>query len=1245
MTDTGTHTGNKNSVPVSPVNRLRHWFLLLLLPALLMAPVSLGAQDEPLYDEISVYVRLPYIGVGEIDALIRDADVYLPVTGLFDFLKIRNVPSDDLDLITGFFINPEAVYTIDRPGNRIIYGGRTWELSDGDLVRSETNLYLKAPWYGRIFGLECRFSFRDLTVSIETKQELPGIKELKIEEMRANMTRLRGEVEVDTTIGRSYPGFRFGMADWSVYATEQEGGNSQARLNLSLGSVIAGGEANVSLNYNTGDPFTEKQQYYLWRHVNNDRTLLRQVMAGKITSYATASIYDPVVGIQLTNTPTTFRRSFGTYNLTDRTEPNWTVELYVNNVLVDYVKADASGFFTFEVPLVYGTTMVKLKFYGPWGEERTREQSLSIPYNFIPHRELEYTVSAGVVEDSLWSRYSRASISYGATRFLTVGGGAEYLSSVATGPLMPFVNASVRLPGNVLVSGEYTYGVRARGTLAYRLPSNIQIDLDYIRYDRDQEAISFNYLEERKASLSLPIKIKKFSAYSRLSWNQIVLPSTNYSTAEWMIAGSLLGINTNLTTYGIFPGEGDPGLYSTLSLGIRLPAEILIMPQAQFSYTDNGFMTAKLGLEKRIFQKGFVNLSFEQNFSHDISMGEIGIRYDFSFAQAGASARQTNRETTLVQYARGSLINDRPTGWLKADNRTNVGRGGISVVAFMDLNANGRRDPGEPKAPGMNVRSNSGRLERSEKDTTIHITGLEPYVKYFIEIDESSFENISWRIEKKSYAVVADPNMMKLIEIPVYVRGEATGTVMYEENGVASGLGRVIVNFYNSSGIVTGRALTEEDGYFSWFGLAPGQYNIRIDTAQLRRLKMISEPEYLSFSVMTSMEGDYIDGLDFTLKRIAAVPDSIIADTAEVAADTAVAAKPVSRVISTDTSYLVIHEVTRELMTITEDYYAVQFGAFRTKRYAEIMQKKVQAALDKNVELFEEDGFWKVRITGFEDREDLEKYIPIIHDQGITEIWVITNKAIRGEWITISKEDSLALVRERLAEAPAPAPEPEQKPEPEPVPVVIAGTTVQLGAFNSLEETSAMTDRLLAAAEKLVTIRNEGGLFKIQISGFADTSEVRDFIPLLRKYGFTDILVIHQDETELVPVAPAVMPPAADEPQPVVPLPAEEPGVQEQPEAVVPEKPAVEKEVVPPPPVPRFILHAASYPKLSQAERAKLKIERKLKLPVEIMEEWDRYRVVVTGFFTREETYPYYPELAGMGFSDIFVYEKSLIDR
>jgi len=336
------------------------------------------------------------------------------------------------------------------------------------------------------------------------------------------------------------------------------------------------------------------------------------------------------------------------------------------------------------------------------------------------------------------------------------------------------------------------------------------------------------------------------------------------------------------------------------------------------------------------------------------------------------------------------------------------------------------------------------------------------------------------------------------------------------------------------------------------------------------------------------------------------------------------------KTIAKDTSYLVIHEVTRELVTITEDYFAVQFGAFRNRLYAEIMKKKVDGVLDKNVEIIEEDGFWKVRITGFTDREDLEKYIPVIHGQGITEIWVITNKAVRGEWISLTKEDSLAVVKETVTE--------------EPMPVVIAGTTVQLGSFSTLEETISISDRLLAAAEKLVTVRNEGGVYKVQVSGFADTSEVRDFLPLLRKHGFKDITVLSDSEAGIMPVVPAAAVPGTEQPgkqqeDAAVPVQVEQ-------AEIIPEVPVQAEEVAPvPPPVPRFVLHAGSYYRKAEAERARLRIEKRLKLPVQIIEEWNTYRVVITGFFTREETYPYYPELAGLGFTDIFVYEKPLTER
>ena len=1230
MKESKAYTGslNGNRMP----SRSGYVLALLFMLAFIMPAVSLSGQDEALYDEFPVYVRVPYIGVTEVDAAISDETVYLSVTGLFDFLKIRNIPSADLETVTGFFINPDDTYTIDRTNNRITFGNKTYDLAGGELIRSETNLYLRSDYFGRVFGLDCNFSFRDLTVIIDTKLELPVIREMRQEEMRKNITRLRGEIRVDTTIGRTYPGFRFGMADWAVYASEQPNGENVGRFNLSLGSVIAGGEANADLTYYTGAAFNEKQQNYSWRHVNNDRTWMRQFMAGKINTRATSSIYNPVLGVQLTNRPTTFRRSFGTYTLTDRTEPNWTVELYVNNVLVDYVKADASGLFTFEVPLVYGNTLVKLKFYGPWGEERIREQNINVPYNFLPHKEFEYTVSAGVVEDTLWSRLARTTVRYGATKFITLGGGFEYLSSVPDSPLMPFADASVRITNNLLISGEYTHRVRSKGTLTWRLPSNIQFDLLYTRYDKDQKAISYNYLEERKASLSLPVRISKLAGYSRLSYYQIIFPGSQYTSAEWVLAASVSRVSANLTTYGAFSDYFNPSIYSNLSLAFRLPAHFVVMPQVQYNYSNREFLSAKVNIEKRLFSNGFLSGSFEHNYRYNLNIAELGIRWDFSFAQAGVSARQTNEYTTFVQYARGSLINDRKTSYTKADNRTNVGRGGISVIAFLDLNANGVRDNREPKAAGLNLRSGSGRVERSEKDTVIHIIGLEPYVKQFIEVDENNFDNISWRIPNKTFAVVVDANMLKTIEIPVNVVGEATGTVYLEENGSRLEMSRMIVNFMNTDGIVVGRALTEEDGYYSYFGFAPGDYHVAIDTTQLRKLGMISLPDSIPFGIKADTEGDYIQRLDFTLRKIVLPADTVVLrDTATVAVqDTLTTVRPPERTIETDTSYLVVHEVTRELVTITEDYYAVQFGAFLNKTYAEIMKRNVESVLDKDVELFEEDGFWKVRITGFENRDDLEKYIPVIQGQGITEVWVITNKAVKGEWITTAREDSLAVVRETEIK--------------EPIPMVINGNTIQLGAFENPEETESVSDRLLAATEKLITIRNEEGVYKVQVAGFADTSEIRKFIPLLQQHGFKDITVLHQTQAGLVPVLPRVTPEAAVPPE----VPEEEaPLMQPEPEpgVIEAEQPEISEEVAPPPPAPRFVLHAGNYHRRAQADRAKRKLEKNLDKPVEIIEEWDNYRVVVTGFFTREETYPYYPELAGLGFSEVFAYEKPVIDR
>ena len=1063
----------------------RHLTLFVTILIILSAAKGF-AQEYTEYEEISIFLDVPVIGGADTDVLIKDQEVFLPITDLFDLLKIKNNPSDNLDSITGFFLNPQTKYVIDRTNNRIKFEKEVYDLKPGELIRTESNLYLKSDYFGKIFGIDCIFSFRNLSVAVNTRFELPIMRELRQEEIRKNLNRVIEEVEADTNIARRYPLFQFGMADWTVIGTEQTEGLSEIRLNLNLGAMLLGGEANVSLNYNSNYTFSHRQQFYRWRYVNNDLKAIRQVIAGKIPVVSTSSIFDPVIGAQLTNTPSTFRRSFGTYTISDQTEPGWMVELYVNNVLVDYVKADASGFFTFEVPLVYGNTLVRLRFYGPFGEERIRERFITTPFNFIPKNKLEYSVSAGIVEDSVWSRFSRANVNYGLTRGITLGAGYEYLSSVSSGPFMPFVTGSFRLAPNLLLTGEYTHSVRARAALTFRLASNLQFDIDYINYADGQTAIYYNFLEERKVSLSLPFRIKKFSAFSKISVNQLILPSSNYTTGEWLISASLSRFNANITSYAILINNKNPNIYSNFSLSVRLPLAFTIVPQMQYSYTEKMVISSKLGIEKRLFEFGYLTMSYEQNFKSNLRLAEIGFRYDFKFAQAGISAINTNNNNAFIQYARGSIINDRKSKYLGAERITQVGRGGIALIPYLDVNANNKKDPGEPMVFNLNVRASGGQIKRNEKDTIIRILNLEPYNDCFVELDPSSFKNIAWRLEKNTMNVAIDPNVLKVIEIPIKVVGEASGMVYLERKRQKRGISRILVDIFTKNE-KAGQVLTEIDGYYSYFGLPPGEYYARIDTVQLNKLGLGSSPDTINFSIEANTIGDYIDGLDFTLYRLADKKDAPAPDILPV---------------PWDTSQTITHRITKEDTNTKTDSYNIRTAAFTAIADADTLKKKLSAEIQNEIAIIEENDVYKLEIKDFKSESEAEQIIPVIQNEGVDEIWIVTLKGAQDQQITYADVDT----KEQATETDSPMIT-HQLSE-----VVISADkgnyAIQLCVIQNRVEAELLQSKLNPKLKKEIEILETDGSFKLRINGYQTEEEVEQEVQILKINGIDEVWII-----------------------------------------------------------------------------------------------------------------------------------------
>jgi cell division protein FtsN len=1070
-------------------------FLVFMISALMLTfSFQAKAQaDDPDYEEISVFLRVQQIGGFDMTGVFHynTNKFYLSPTDLFTILRINQETHPGFDSITGFFIDENNHYVIDYPNRFIRVGSTTYNLNEDEMLKTETGLYLFVGAYGRAFGLHCSFNFRALTVEVRSDVELPAIREMRLKQMRQNIERLRGEVTVDTTIPRHYHLFRFGMLDWSVNSTQVTGKTTDTRILAGAGAELLGGETNLLFNYSTRDGYNDRNQQFWWRWVDNNASVFKQIRAGRISAGTIASVYDPVLGITATNAPTTYRRSFGEYTLSDFTEPGWTVELYINNVIVDYVTADASGFYSFDVPLVYGNSDVMLKFYGPYGEERTREQTINIPFNFLPSGEVEYTVNAGVVQDSSNSVLSRGEVNYGINRFVTVGGGLEYLASIETGSEIPFLKASLTPHSNFLLTGEYNHGVVTKGKMTYRNRNNMLFEFDYANYAEEQQAIRFNYLEERKLTVAIPLRFPFFKGYTRVAVKQNVYEVLTYNTAEFTLSSFIGPVSANLTAFANWIEGSTPFISSNLAAGIRLGQGFNLRTQTQFDVTNYDIISYRVEVEKRISRQGYLSANYEENLRASSSNVSMSFRYDLPFAQANLSNRYGNNVTTTTQGARGSLAFGSGKGYVHADNRSAMGRGGITIIPFLDINHNGMQDEGEPMVEGLNARLNGGRVLTRISDTLTRIIELEPYTSYLLELQEIGFENIAWQLNIKTMSVHIDPNQFKTIEIPVLPMGEINGMVYMQRDRALRGIGRILVNVYTEDGELVKKIMTESDGYFTFLGMAPGNYYAMIDPGQRRRLKVTSNPEKIDFVIEPSAWGDIIDGLDFVLhlddEGKASTPaddesDQSIESTADVIDSEETEAEPEmiepqpEEVIEAETGEARQSDEPTpqsEQFDVGAGTYYVQAGAFNTEPEAIERKAVLDSLFSYPTGIIFEDNFYKLRLGYFSRRADADSCHQDLIENGFD-----------------------AFVGEETRQEQVSTPKPEQ------LDVSAGRYYIQVGAFNTEPEAierKAAIDSLFSYPTGIIF---EDNFYKLQLGYFSRRADADSCYQDLIENGF-----------------------------------------------------------------------------------------------------------------------------------------------
>jgi hypothetical protein len=816
--------------------------------------------DEVEYEQVSIKLNVDKLGVYEMEAVYYNDTIYLPIIELFSKLEIYLNHSFQLDTINGFILSNENTYSLNVNMGKINFREKEKILKPNQMISTFSDVYLPAKIYQELFGITMDFNFRELTIFLRSDIELPIIKQLRIKKMRTNLLTLTGEVPADTTIARKWHWIRGAVMDWNLLSKEDNSGLNVQQFRSSIGMELLGGELNWRSTVTRDSSIRFENTSIKWRYVNDKLAFLKQIEAGNVNVSLTGQTISNFYGIKLTNTPYTLKKTFGSYFIQRRTNPGWDVEIYVNGILVNFTTADMNGDFNFEVPLVFGNSIILIRYYGPWGQESIEEIPINIPFSFTAHKQVEYQTYSGITADSLRYIFNKTKVSYGLSRWATINVGYEYFQGNPLNKHIFSSSLNLALGKNLLLNYSYLHHSNHYVELMYRTKRNFVITGKHRQYLKKQTIVQTTNWGESELGLNLPIWNKKLKIYLR-STNRLAFSSARHSfISESAISFFYKRINTGFTLIT----SKESVLSWNTSFYLKKNWSILHTSLYNISYKRP--VSSCIQIQKKFNKLLFAETNFTYSYTTKSFQAGISIYINFNFMRSAVNTSIQKKQISSTQTLAGSIhFTSRPNPVFIA-NSSGVGKAGLDVLVFLDINHNDKRDENEPLVKNASVAINRGKQIFTENDSIHRFVSLEPYSPYLLTVANNGFPSISWIIEKSTWSVVTSPNQIKKVFIPVKPMGEVEMNISISKNGKNTPAHRLIIYIVDLNNHRIGKGLTEQDGSFSFLGLAPGNYQIKFDEKQLKGLGLSSKYSPTSFEIKESAQGDFVDGIEITLQ-------------------------------------------------------------------------------------------------------------------------------------------------------------------------------------------------------------------------------------------------------------------------------------------------------------------------------------------------------------------------------------------
>lgn len=868
-------------------------------------------------EELILSVNLKHYTLNDgLIAYQHQTGVLLPLGEMASSFEFPILVNTKKGIAEGWFLRENRTFYLDVLNGELKISGREVKYDKNLIELHHEDIYIDSSLLAEWFPLKAEVDLPLSMVKITTLEPLPLEEKLARQVAQSKIGQTTNYEEKPLpALDVPYSAFYMPSADVSMNFDYTKNNGSSASTDGSYNVNMSGDMLFMSSNL----AFSGNEE----RAINNMRlTLERKSTENDITplnlsEVTIGDVYSPSInlmtsgrsgrGITFSNFPVESVREFDRITLRGDLQTGWEVELYHNDSLIDAITTpDEDNRYEFkDISLLFGPNVLKLVFYGPQGQRHEEIKSYNVGSDAISPGEHYFSVSINQDDEDIFESINN----YGSTSSDedkgTVRGVIEYSTGLTTRISAEAALASVSIDGkreHLVKTGLLStfFGSLSRfnvvklldGGEAFEFSSQFQIS--EIRFNISHEMYGDDFYSEdidgtssnRTESitkLSANGNIPEFSIFPRLSYGFNV-DQTKKANGEKDIefqnrlSGTINRVNftNNLTatkyvdysTNQDTPISGDflvntSNLFDIDSLSIRGSIDYDIKPESAFNsvsltsdYTLDDTTGLRFGITKQLT-------------SDETTTFTTGINKDFQAFALSADSSYADNGDFSIGLSVSFSVDTKGNGDTPSVYREKISdNGAILSRVFLDKNGDGIFNEGDE--PIENAALKLGRrtsTETTDENGFVKVSSLSTYKGINVALDTASLEDPYWMPTVEGNYIIPRPGSVSRIDFPVSTTGEIDGTAFFmDETNKLKEISNVEIQLLNNKGEVVRTEKTAFDGFYLFVNVLPGEYILRIDPEQVKRLGLEGQKDQV---VKIESDGSVINGIDFYLSSIA----------------------------------------------------------------------------------------------------------------------------------------------------------------------------------------------------------------------------------------------------------------------------------------------------------------------------------------------------------------------------------------